>query len=100
MAERNLLLSTKSRRELELEHIESQRSFGLTRQKLVFQDLDNGQLITKDVSPPLGSDGQSLLRKNISLTKPTRLNNAFNNFTYPKEPTYLRFVEKPVTTCL
>ncbi len=46
--------------------------------------LDNGQLITKDVSPPLGSDGQSLLRNNISLTNPTRLNNAFNNFTYPK----------------
>ena len=69
-----------------LEQIENQRSFGLffTRQKLVFQDLDNGQLITKDVSPPLGSDGQSLLRNNISLTKPTRLNNAFNNFTYPK----------------
>ena len=69
-----------------LEQIENQRSFGLffTRQKLVFQDLDNGQLITKDVSPPLGSDGQSLLRNNINLTKPTRLNNAFNNFTYPK----------------
>lgn len=69
-----------------LEQIENQRSFGLffTRQKLVFQDLDNGQLITKDVSPPLGSDGQSLLRNNISVANPTRLNNAFNNFTYPK----------------
>ena len=69
-----------------LHHVENQRSYLLffTRQKLVFQDLDNGQLITKDVSPPLGSDGQSLLFTEISPKKPTRLNNAFKNFTYTK----------------
>ena len=66
-----------------LHDIESQRPylFLFTRQRLVFQDLDTGQLITKDVNPPLGSNGKSLLH---SLKYPTRFNNDNKNITYPK----------------
>ena len=68
-----------------LHNIESQRPylFLFTRQRLVFQDLDTGQLITKDVNPPLGSNGKSLLHKEHSWRNTTRLNNEYKNFTYP-----------------
>jgi len=69
-----------------LHNIEKQRPYlrFFTRQRLTFQDLDTGQLITHDVKPPLGSDGNSLLFYEQDPRQPTKLNNAYNNYTYDK----------------